>query len=306
MIGILLNFLHIFALILLVRICLPTQAAFLNPYTIALDVKIKRLAMFFRAGIPLSLRGICLFLLGVTLLGRAAILATLEANQMFVAGPFVLITFNAQNFIDWFLVECIDFAFFYLSILTATTFFRLWHLLKPITGFVADTFFLAGYPFIRLRLSVQCAVLVISGMLLFAGIQALGPQIEYPFQMMMLPNELPPEQFQAIRNAFDFKSLPVGVWHFTLSLLTVLTVFLKVADTILMVGFLFFFAILMRSRYIHLLVHELLQLLCGRIPMFRIASINLTPILLFLFLPFVYTFITILIILLIRVFLNVV
>ncbi|MDO5463154.1 MAG: hypothetical protein Q4F99_06715, partial [bacterium] len=295
------------AVVLLVRILLPTRAAFLNPYTLTLDVSIKRLATFFHAGIPLSLRGICCILLGLTLAGRAAILATTNMNQMPIAGPFLLATFNAQGFIDWFLIECLDFAFFYFSILSATTFFRLWHLLKPIPGFVADTFFIAAYPFTRLKLHIQFLVLILGGMLLFAAVQALNPNIESLFQITTtFQEDFPPLEAQYIQNLFNLQSLPIGLWHLTLSLLTMLNVLIQIADILLMFGFLFLIALLMRAKYIHLFIHEALQLICGRFKMFRIGVINLTPILLFLLFPFIYFIIAVFVICLAKSFVYVV
>lgn len=306
MISMILSFLHILALILLVRIFLPTRAVFLNPYALTLDINVKRLANFFHAGIPLSLRGICFFLLGLTLASRAAILATTNMNQMSIAGPFLLATFNAESFIDWFLVECLDFLFFYFSILSATTFFRLWHLLKPIPGFVADTFFIAAYPFTRLRIRAQFIVLILGGMLLFTGIQALHPNIESIFPMITLPEHLSSEEMKKIHDAFNLQTLPAGVWHFTLTILTMLNVLIQIADVLFMLGFLFLIALLMRAKYMHLFIHEALQLICGRFKMLRIWKFNLTPLLLFIFLPFVYTIGTMLLIFSVRFLLHVV
>lgn len=306
MIGLILNLLHLVALVLLVRCLIPSSAVFLNPYTHLLNANVKRLTNFFQSGLPLSLRGVCCFLLLLTLISRAAILASLGANKMLLAGPFVLVTFHATTILDWFLIECIDFAFFYYLILSATTFFRFWHLLKPIPGLVADLFFVSAYPFARFKLRHQCAILLLGGMFLFMCVQTLRPEIEYPLLLIDYMKDLPQEQAQSLQAFFNFETLPHGLWHLLLTLFTFFSVFIHLADILLMLLWAFLIALLFRSRYVHLFIHETLQLICGRLPQLRLGRLNFTPLLLCLLFPLFFSLFSFLILFLIRAILYVV
>lgn len=295
--DIILQLLHLLALALLVRMLIPARANFLNPYAAPLDRLLLRLVGFVQTGLPLPTRGVYAFLFLLTLLGRAACLATNGDARLLLAGPFMLATFPSATALDWMLLQAFHFAFFLFTLYAAITLLRLWHLLKPMPSFVAELLLIGGYPFCRLRVRTQLLTLLLLGTLLFAGVNACAATIDYPFNLLAIPADMPKAQLELIQSFIDLSTLPTLLRCITFSLLGIISALLPLTDAYLMLFWLFLITFLFKNPLTTAFISGALDLLRGRIPTLRIGFINLTALLIFLLIfPFLYALLSTLII----------
>ena len=126
MATLLLALLHLFALILVVRLTLPDRFVMLNPYAAATGTLLARLLNFVRAGIRLPDKPLCAVLLVLSLAACAAALTRVGGPSLIVGGAAV-VSFPAKGFLGWLGIAALDFVGFYIALLAGIFMLRLWH-----------------------------------------------------------------------------------------------------------------------------------------------------------------------------------
>ena len=243
MATLLLALLHLFALILVVRLTLPDRFVMLNPYAAATGTLLARLLNFVRAGIRLPDKPLCAVLLVLSLAACAAALTRVGGPSLIVGGAAV-VSFPAKGFLGWLGIAALDFVGFYIALLAGIFMLRLWHLGRPLPGYAGELLTLAGRPFTGLRLPAQAVVLlVLQTMPAFLHVQ------EHP--------------------AFLQTILLAGM--------TVLNVLGQIRDYIFLFWLILALAALMGAAPMAYFLRDVLRLLCGRIPPLRLGPVDLSP-----------------------------
>jgi hypothetical protein len=249
----------------------------------------------------------CVFLLILTIVGRAALLTLHNGSNIIAINPFLIAVFPTQTITDWLIIEAFDFAFFYISILSTLAFLRLWHFNKPIPGLVGDLLLTACYPFSRLRTILQWGLLLLISIGLIYGVKCCATELIYPLENInLVASDIPPEQLQTINNLLDLSTLPSGLWLLAIALLTLFGVISQMSDCLIMFLLLYIIASIFNLQYIKFFIFEVLEIIRGRLPTFRVGFVNITAVAIFFLFPLLYSILAMTIIFLIKGFSHVV
>ncbi len=283
MIGILLSLLHLLALTLVVRLCLPEKHILLNPYAMATESLQDRLIAFLKSAIPLPTKGLCALLLLGIFAGRAALL-TKVGPPVVPLGAMAFFRFPVTGFLGWFGVEVLQFAVFWLSIGSAFTVLGLWHLGRPIPGYTGDLLKLGCLPLVRLRPILRLLVMGVLWCGLIALLFSLVSSAHYPL------SEIPAvkEAFTQLNlsNPFDLSKLPVGLRILALAGDALFGVIGDIQSLLFMSLMLLLLAMLLRANAMVFFLTDLVRLLCGALPPMRVGVLDCAPLLALLLLSF--------------------
>lgn len=276
MATLLLALLHLFALILVVRLTLPDRFVMLNPYAAATGTLLARLLNFVRAGIRLPDKPLCAVLLVLSLAACAAALTRVGGPSLIVGGAAV-VSFPAKGFLGWLGIAALDFVGFYIALLAGIFMLRLWHLWRPLPGYAGELLTLAGRPFTGLRLPAQAIVLLVLALLYVAVAFVCANGVQYPlFEMVeQMGANLPGGQ--TMPAFLHVQEHPAFLQTILLAGMTVLNVLGQIRDYIFLFWLILALAALMGAAPMAYFLRDVLRLLCGRIPPLRLGPIDLSP-----------------------------
>lgn len=276
MATLLLALLHLFALILVVRLTLPDRFVMLNPYAATTSTLLARLLNFVRAGIRLPDKPLCAVLLVLTLAACAAALTRVGGPTLIVGGA-AIVSFPAKGFLGWLGIAALDFVGFYLALLAGIFMLRLWHLGRPLPGYAGELLTLAGRPFSGLRLLAQAIVLFVLALLYVAVALVCANGVQYPlFELVeQMGAQLPGGQ--AMPDFLQVNAYPAFLQTLLLAGLTMLNVIGQIRDYIFLFWIILAIVALMGAAPMAYFLRDVLRLLCGRIPPLRLGPIDLSP-----------------------------
>lgn len=276
MATLLLALLHLFALILVVRLTLPDRFVMLNPYAATTGALLARLLNFVRSGIRLPDKPLCAVLLVLTLAACAAALTQVGGPSLIVGGAAV-VSFPAKGFLGWLGIAALDFVGFYLALLAGIFMLRLWHLRHPLPGYAGELLTLAGRPFSGWRLPMQAIVLFVLALLYVAVALVCANGVQYPlFELVeQMGAQLPGGQ--AMPDFLQVNAYPAFLQTLLLAGLTVLNVIGQIRDYIFLFWIILAIVALMGAAPMAYFLRDVLRLLCGRIPPLRLGPIDLSP-----------------------------
>ena len=276
MATLLLALLHLFALILVVRLTLPDRFVMFNPYAAATGTLLARLLNFVRAGIRLPDKPLCAVLLVLTLAACAAALTQVGGPSLIVGGA-AIVSFPAKGFLGWLGIAALDFVGFYLALLAGIFMLRLWHLGHPLPGYAGELLTLAGRPFSGWRLPMQAIVLFVLALLYVAVALVCANGVQYPlFELVeQMGAQLPGGQ--AMPDFLQVNAYPAFLQTLLLAGLTMLNVIGQIRDYIFLFWIILAIVALMGAAPMAYFLRDVLRLLCGRIPPLRLGPIDLSP-----------------------------
>ena len=276
MATLLLSLLHLFALILVVRLTLPDRFVMLNPYAATTGALLARLLNFVRSGIRLPDKPLCAVLLVLSLAACAAALTQVGGPSLIVGGA-AIVSFPAKGFLGWLGIAALDFVGFYLALLAGVFMLRLWHLGHPLPGYAGELLTLAGRPFSGLRLPTQAIVLFVLALLYVAVAFVCANGVQYPlFEMVeQMGAQLPGGQ--AMPAFLQVNAYPAFLQTLLLAGLTMLNVIGQIRDYIFLFWIILAIVALMGAAPMAYFLRDVLRLLCGRIPPLRLGPIDLSP-----------------------------
>ena len=276
MATLLLALLHLFALILVVRLTLPDRFVMLNPYAATTHALLARLLNFVRSGIRLPDKPLCAVLLVLSLAACAAALTRVGGPSLIVGGAAV-VSFPAKGFLGWLGIAALDFVGFYIALLAGIFMLRLWHLGRPLPGYAGELLTLAGRPFTGLRLPAQAVVLLVLALLYVAVSFVCANGVQYPlFEMVeQMGANLPGGQ--TMPAFLHVQEHPAFLQTILLAGMTVLNVLGQIRDYIFLFWLILALAALMGAAPMAYFLRDVLRLLCGRIPPLRLGPIDLSP-----------------------------
>lgn len=276
MATLLLALLHLFALILVVRLTLPDRFVMFNPYAAATSSLLARLLNFVRAGIRLPDKPLCAVLLMLSLAACAAALTQVGGPSLIVGGA-AIVSFPAKGFLGWLGIAALDFVGFYLALLAGVFMLRLWHLGHPLPGYAGELLTLAGRPFSGLRLPAQAVVLFLLALLYVAVALVCANGVQYPlFELVeQMGAQLPGGQ--SMSDFLQVNAYPAFLQTFLLAGLTMLNVIGQIRDYIFLFWIILAIVALMGAAPMAYFLRDVLRLLCGRIPPLRLGPIDLSP-----------------------------
>lgn len=276
MATLLLALLHLFALILVVRLTLPDRFVMFNPYAAATGTLLARLLNFVRAGIRLPDKPLCAVLLMLSLAACAAALTQVGGPSLIVGGA-AIVSFPAKGFLGWLGIAALDFVGFYLALLAGVFMLRLWHLGHPLPGYAGELLTLAGRPFSGLRLLAQAIVLFVLALLYVAVALVCANGVQYPlFELVeQMGAQLPGGQ--AMPDFLQVNAYPAFLQTLLLAGLTMLNVIGQIRDYIFLFWIILAIVALMGAAPMAYFLRDVLRLLCGRIPPLRLGPIDLSP-----------------------------
>lgn len=276
MATLLLALLHLFALILVVRLTLPDRFVMFNPYAAATSSLLAHLLNFVRAGIRLPDKPLCAVLLMLSLAACAAALTQVGGPSLIVGGA-AIVSFPAKGFLGWLGIAALDFVGFYLALLAGVFMLRLWHLGHPLPGYAGELLTLAGRPFSGLRLLAQAIVLFVLALLYVAVALVCANGVQYPlFELVeQMGAQLPGGQ--AMPDFLQVNAYPAFLQTLLLAGLTMLNVIGQIRDYIFLFWIILAIVALMGAAPMAYFLRDVLRLLCGRIPPLRLGPIDLSP-----------------------------
>ena len=298
MAGFFQSLLHLLALIVLVRLLLPARYAVLNPYAAAADTLLNRILGFLRGGIPLPPKGLCLILLGLSLALRAA-LSYKQGDATVSMSLFATAVFAPKTFLGWLWLEVIEFTGYYLNLLSAVFFLRLWHRSRALPGYTGNLLELGTHPFSRLNGWMLAGAVAALACVFVSMIVGTVPS---PIHYTISDIQNFREAFEALKvsNPFDLSSLPMPLRLITLAGLTVIDTLGQLQHFLFMLLLLALFAMLFGSPSLRMFLADMFKLLQGPLPNLRIGPIDLSPLLTFFVLGALRSLLIVVFLLLIR------
>ena len=275
MLGFLLTLLHLVAFVALLRMAMPESYVVLHPYVLGIDRLFNRFLGFLREGLPLSARGLSLVVMLLALAGRAALLTRLGPPAI-PLGLYALFVFPVKGFVGWLGVEVLQFAYFYLMVLSANFVLRLLHIGRDLPGLAGSLLWFSARPLSRRRLWEQAVWLMLLWGLWVGGCMVGAAKVIYP--MAEVPALQQALKELALPNLFDLSRLVVGARVAFLAGMGLLGVLGAIEQYLILTLLLLLVATLLRAR-MTLFLLDLLNLLCGALPRWRVGTLSLRPLL---------------------------
>ena len=276
MIDLLLSLLHLLALTLVVRLCLPEKHILLNPYAMATESLQDRLLGFLKSAIPLPTKGLCALLLLAIFAGRAALL-TKVGPPIVPLSAMAFFRFPVTGFLGWFGVEVLQFVRFWLAICSAFAVLGLLHLGRPIPGYTGDLLRLGCLPLVRMPFILRPIVVGVLWCGFVSLLFALSGSAIYPL------GEIPAvkEAFEQLNlsNPFNLSGLPVALRVLALAGDALFGVIGELQSLLFMSLVLLLLAMLFRAKAMVFFLTDLVRLLCGAIPPMRLGALDCAPLL---------------------------
>lgn len=286
MIELLLSLLHLLALTLVVRLCLPERHILLNPYAMATESLQDRLIGFLKSAIPLPTKGLCALLLLGVFAGRAALL-TKVGPPIVPLSTMAFFRFPVTGFLGWFGVEVLQFVRFWLAICSAFAVLGLLHLGRPIPGYTGDLLKLGCLPLVRMHFILRPFVVGVLWCAFVALLFALSGSVLYPL------SEIPAvkEAFEQLNigNPFDLSGLPVALRVLALAGDALFGVIGELQSLLFMSLILLLLAMLFRAKAMVFFLTDLVRLLCGALPPMRVGALDCAPLVALLLLSLLLT-----------------
>ncbi len=285
--SLLLSFLHLLALVLVVRLTLPARYFFVNPYLLAIDTLTGRLLNNLRTALPLPTQPLCLLTLGLILAARAALSTKVGTPSITLSGVAIA-GYDVTGFLGWFGVEVLRFIGFYIAVLTCGFLLRLWHLGKPLPGYSGDILKVASRPFSHLPLPTQAVGIILLTTAYILLVTGTASTILYPLaqnpdvQRLFTQAHLP--------NIFNFGELEAGVRLLLLVGLAILDVLAAIQGTIFILILMLIITMIMGTSPMGLFLMDVKRLICGPIPPLRVGPLDLSLPLLYIVLLLIYIF----------------
>ncbi len=289
LLPLLLSLLHLFALVLVVRLTLPKHYIFANPYSAAINGLAEKALTTLRSAIPLPSKPLSLLLLALILASRAALSTQLGAPSITLSA-FAIAKYNVTHFFGWFGVEVLRFVGFYITVLSCGYVLRLWHFGRGLPGYSGDMLTTAGRPFAFLPLLGQTFVLFCLISLYVWIVLATATSFTYP------PAEAPElKQMFAqtqLKNILNFGELPFALHFFLLVSTTFLEIISAIHGSIFILILMLLVAMLTRAGPMAFFLMDMKRLICGPIRPIYLGPFDLSLPLLYITLLLIYITLT--------------
>lgn len=272
----LLSLLQWLALVAFVRACLPPKYLLLNPFAAWADRLFDKLLGALHSALLLPPRALSVVVLAMALSARAALLRRFATATVSV-DFYAVYLFPAQGFLEWLAVAAVQFLWFWWALATAGLLLKLLHRAKVLPGYSGDLLAFLTRPLSQMPRSLAAPILLAGWVGLIALCQAAAGQVLYPLSEVAQVSEL--FRQWGLSNPFDLTPLPVALRLTFLAgtaALALLTIFRSLLFLTFILGLL---AALVKSRSLTALMDDLLRLLGGFLPTFRVGPLNLSPIL---------------------------
>ena len=272
----LLSLLQWLALVAFVRACLPPKYLLLNPFAAWADRLFDKLLAALHSALFLPPRALSVLVLAMALSARAALLHRVSTPTLAV-DFYALYHFPTEGFLGWFAVAAGQFLWFWWGLATAGLLLKLLHRTKALPGYSGDLLAFVTRPISQLPRSLAALILLAGWVGLLALCQAAAGQVLYPLSEVAQVSEL--FRQWGLSNPFDLTPLPVALRLIFLAgtaVLALLTVFRSLLFLTFILGLL---AALVKSRSLTALMDDLMRLLGGFLPTFRVGPLNISPIL---------------------------
>lgn len=273
--GFLVSLLNFLCLVLIVRLTLPARYALLNPYAATVDALLARLLGFLRSALPLPTRAHCFVVLALALAAQAA-LAVRHGSPVVAVSAFALFAYPVKGFLGWLGVVALRFFGFYVALLSAALFLRLWHLNHPLPGYTGDLLRLAARPLSPLPLWGQALGTLIAALAFAALASGCASEAMWPMAQA--------EEVQALlaqmglSNLFDLSAFTPGARLLFLTGTTLVGVVAQTQAFMSLLFLVYLVCLLLRAQPTLFFLSDALRLLTGPIPPLRLGPLNLAPV----------------------------
>ncbi len=272
--GLFFSLLNLFNLALLVRLTLPQRYVLLNPYAAALDNLLARLFRFVQPAFQLPVKGLCGVLLGLSLAVQAVMLAR-QGEASLTVNVFAIFAYTPKGFTGWLLLSVLKFFGFYVALLAATLFLRVWHRGRALPGYTGDLILLAARPLAQrsmrlLAVGTCCAALVWVILLSLTATSVSWPLAADP-TLSKLFAESP------VTEAFNLAALPEAARLFVLTVGVLSEAILQMQSFMILLFIAHLVAQLLRSQSTVYFLTDAIRLLTGALPPMRLGVLSLAP-----------------------------
>lgn len=292
-------FLLFFCVVLMVRLTLPTRYVLLNPYAAMLDNFLSKLLKQVHTALPLPPNFLCLFLLLFALCADAVMLSRMQLNKISI-NDLVVFSFPMHSFLQCLLIAVLRFFHHLVMIWGGTLFLQAWHRSRTLPGYTGGLLQLVVWPTNRFALTLQWSGLLFSTIGLAFLFSFWATDIVYPLETMQT---LPGTMGEAAR-LLHFSTQSFGVRSVVTGGLMIIEVFAGLHSITLNMILIALVCVFARSNLMSYFLNDVFNLLKGPLPNVKLGILSLTPLLLLLIFSLANSFLSVLLLALIRVVLT--